>query len=152
MENVHNYAMETTAGRPISNQLLPTTGLRTLSIVASLFIASFFLSGCISSLYLKNDPLVVMFTDAYPAKDAQAIIDIYLTQSPPQPYVELAMITSRYADDATCLVQIKNKAVEMGADAVIIIGKAGLYGSRSSSRGSYSGNGYGMRAVAIRYE
>jgi hypothetical protein len=144
--------MATAAGRTIGNQLLPTTGLRTLSIVASLFIASFLLSGCISSMYLKNDPLVVMFTDVYPARSTQGIIDIYLTQAPSRPYVELAMITSRYADEATCLVQIRNKASEMGADAIIIIGKAGLYGSRSSSRGSYSGNGYGMRAVAIRYE
>lgn len=97
---------------------------------------------------------VTLFGDSYPAKSEDAKIDVYMTNKPKQEYVDFAKITCGDTNDNWSLEQITKKAREIGADGIIIIGKAG-----SSGVGVPIGNStyvvseeYGMMAVAIKYK
>jgi hypothetical protein len=97
---------------------------------------------------------VTLFGDSYPPKNEDAKIDVYMTNKPTQEYVEFAQITCRDTNDKWSLEQITKKAREIGADGIIIIGKAG-----ASGVGIPMGNlayvvseEYGMNAVAIKYK
>jgi len=113
-----------------------------------------FVTSCISTEFLMAKPKVVLFGDTYPPKTKDAKIDIYITKAPKNEYIEFAQITIRETDDTWNLNQIKNEAREIGADGVIIIGKANSYGvGVPVGNVSYiSHNDYGMTAIAIKYK
>lgn len=97
---------------------------------------------------------VTMFGDAYSSKDAGEKIDVYITNRPTQEYIEIAKITCADTNDKWSLDQITKKAREIGADAVIIVGKAGSTGVGVPM--GYStyvvSEEYGMTAIAIKYK
>jgi hypothetical protein len=114
----------------------------------------FFFSGCASTGFLMSRAQVVLFAEAYQAKPADSKIDIYITNKPTQEYSEFAKITCRDTNDKWCIEQISKKALQIGADAIIIAGKAG-----SAGVGIPIGNttyvateNYGMTAIAIKYK
>ncbi len=97
---------------------------------------------------------VTLFGESYPAKTEDAKIDVYMTNKPTQEYIEFAQITCGDTNDKWSLEQITKKAREIGADGIILIGKAGNNGV-----GVPIGNltyvvseEYGMKAVAIKYK
>lgn len=96
---------------------------------------------------------VVMIGDAYPAKSTDATIDVFYTQVPSE-YIEIAQITCGDTDDEWCLQQIKIKAREIGADAIIIIGKASSYGVGIPIGYTtiVSTESYGINSIAIKYK
>lgn len=111
-------------------------------------------SGCASTGFLMAKARVTQFGDSYPPKEEDAKIDIFITNKPTQEYNEFAQITCGDTNDQWSLEQITKKAREIGADGIIIIGKAG-----SSGVGVPIGTStyvvseeYGMTAVAIRYK
>lgn len=120
-----------------------------------LLIASVLLfSRCASTGFLMAKAKVTLFNDSYPAKSEDAKIDVYMTNRPTQEYLEFAQITCGDTNDKWSLEQIIIKAREIGADGIIIIGKAG-----SSGVGIPMGTStyvvseeYGMTAVAIKYK
>ena len=99
-------------------------------------------------------PKVILFGNTYSQKEAGMPIDVYMTNRPTQEYVEFAKISIRDTNDKWCLEQISKKACEIGADAIIIIGKAGSSGVGIPM--GYStyvvSEEYGMTAVAIKYK
>ena len=109
---------------------------------------------CASTGFLMGKPEVSMFGRNYPPKNEKAIIDVYITNMPTDEYVEFAQIKVNDTSDKWCLEQIQKKAREIGADAVIIIGKAGSYGFGVPIGGLVYGASeqYGMTAIAIRYK
>jgi hypothetical protein len=88
------------------------------------------------------------------SKDANAVIDVYRTNRPAKEYVEFIQITCKDTKDKWCLEQITQKAREIGADAIVIIDKAGSYGvGIPMGYSAYVVNEeYGMTAIAIRYK
>jgi hypothetical protein len=126
-------------------------------ICLPLFLLSlvFVFTRCAGTGFLMAKPKVMMFGNAsYPSKNKEATVDVYITNKPAQEYVEFAQITCGDTNDKWCLQQISKKAREIGADAIIIIGKAG-----SSGVGipigylTYGVNeGYGMTVIAIKYK
>lgn len=97
---------------------------------------------------------VTLFGDSYPPKNEDAKIDVYMTNKPTQEYVEFAQITCRDTNDKWSLEQITKKAREIGADGIIIIGKAGTSGvGIPMGISTYVvSEEYGMTAVAIKYK
>lgn len=97
---------------------------------------------------------VTLFGETYPPKDEGAKIDVFVTNKPTQEYNEFAQITCRDTNDKWSLEQITKKAIEIGADAIIIIGKAGSSGVGIPM--GYStyvvSEEYGMTAIAIKYK
>lgn len=77
-----------------------------------------------------------------------------MTNKPTQEYVEFAKITCGDTSDKWSLEQINKKARDIGADGIIIIGKAGTSGvGVPIGNSTYIVNEeYGMTAVAIKYK
>lgn len=120
-----------------------------------LFVAlTFILTGCASTGFLMAKPKVTMFRNAYPPKNDKANIDVYMTTMPTKKYVELAKITCADTNEKWCLQQISKKAREIGADAVIVVGKAGSLGiGIPMGYSTYVVNEeYGMTVIAIKYK
>ena len=67
---------------------------------------------------------ITMINEPYPAKEENANIEVYITNPPSAPYIELAQITCDDTEDDWCLKQIKIKAREIGADGITILGKS----------------------------
>jgi hypothetical protein len=107
-----------------------------------LFFAFFmvsFLFGCMSQpgdTKLK----VTMYSDAGAPKPPKTPIDIYSISHPPErSYEKIAKIEANDTDDDDRnFIQAINKALELGADAVVIIGRVG--------------KDYGWVVQAIRYQ
>lgn len=97
---------------------------------------------------------VTMLNAPYPAKDENANIEVYVTNVPSEPYIELAQISCKDTNDAWCLNQIKIKAREIGADGIIITGKAASGGFGVPFGDWYYGSSEqrGMKAIAFRYK
>lgn len=119
-----------------------------------LLVSAFLLSRCASTGFLMAKAKVTLFGNSFSTKDKDAKIDVYITNKPTLEYVEFAQITCGDTNDKWNLEQITKKAREIGADGIIIIGKAG-----SSGVGIPMGNStyvvseeYGMTAVAIKYK
>ena len=97
---------------------------------------------------------VTLFGETYPPKEAGAMIDVFITNKPTQEYSEFAQITCRASNDKWNIEQITKRAREIGADAIIIIGKAGSSGVGIPM--GYStyvvSQEYGMTAVALKYK
>ncbi len=128
--------------------------MRKIGFIISFFVLVVHLLGCASTGFLMAKPKVTMFKDPYPPKSKSATIDIYMTTKPTQEYVEFARITVGDTNDKWCLEQITKKAREIGADGVIIIGKAGSYGVGVPIGNSayVVSEDYGMTAIAIKYK
>src|SRR5690606_30556539 len=111
-------------------------------------------AGCASTGFLMAKPQVNLFGQTYPPKDDEATIDVFMTSKPTQEFIEIAQITVKDTSDKWSLDQIKKKARELGADGVIIIGKAGSYGvGIPMGLTTYVENEeYGMTAIAIKYK
>lgn len=110
--------------------------------------------GCQSTGFLMGKAKVTMINEPYPAKNENYPIEIYITNIPSKPYIELAQISCNDTNEEWCLKQIKIKAREIGADGIIILGK-----SSTGSIGIPIGNvyyieneDYGMKAVAFKYK
>lgn len=128
--------------------------MKRLGIIFCFFVLMLLFPGCASTGFLMAKPKVNLFGNTYPEKDVGATIDVYITNKPTQEYVEFAQITCNDSNDKWNLEQILKKAREIGADAVIIIGKAGSAGVGIPT--GYStyvvSEGYGMTVVAIKYK
>jgi hypothetical protein len=119
-----------------------------LPMVLLILVAIF--TGCASTGFLMEKPKVTMFyKTVYPSKDEEADIDVYRTNTPTQEYVELAEIVCGDINDNWNLQQILKKAREIGADAVIITGKAGS--SEVVVGDAVVSKEYGMTAIVIKY-
>lgn len=119
--------------------------MKYLKISVFFIIFTILLSGCAT---------VTMISTAYPSKAHDAHIDIYVTNKPTSEYSEIALIKCGNISDKSTFKQIKIKAREIGADAVIITGRTG-----SSSVGIPMGDitfvateNSGFTAVAIKYK
>ncbi len=129
--------------------------MKIIGLICFFFTLIWFFSGCASNGFLMAKPKVTMFGNAtYPKKEEHATIDIYRTSAPTREYTEFAQIACNDTNNHWCLQQILKKARGIGADAVIIIGKAGASGA-----GIPIGNftyvvteEYGMIAIAIKYK
>ena len=97
---------------------------------------------------------ITMINEPYPAKEESANIEVYITNPPSAPYIELAQITCDDTEDDWCLKQIKIKAREIGADGIIILGKSASGGVGVPIGNMYyvSSEEYGMKAIAFKYK
>ena len=97
---------------------------------------------------------ITMINEPYPAKEENANIEVYITNLPSAPYIELAQITCDDTEDDWCLKQIKIKAREIGADGIIILGKSasGWVGVPIGNLYYVSSEEYGMKAIAFKYK
>lgn len=111
-------------------------------------------SGCASTGFFMAKAHVVLLTEAYEPKPAGSKIEIHITNKPTQAYTEFAKITCRDTNDKWCIEQITRKALQIGADAIIITGKAGTTGvGIPMGYATYvATETYGMSAVAIKYK
>ena len=114
----------------------------------------FLISGCQSTGFLMAKAKVTMINEPYPAKEENANIEVYITNPPSAPYIELAQITCDDTEDDWCLKQIKIKAREIGADGIIILGKSASGGVGVPIGNMYyvSSEEYGMKAIAFKYK
>lgn len=81
------------------------------------------LNGCVSSP-ARYQP---MGSEVRPAKPV-ASVEVFQTQRPTRPYRELGVVTYRAGTSESLLdasAKIREKAAEVGADAVIILGTTG---------------------------
>ena len=76
-------------------------------------------SGCASTGFLMAKPRVTIFDNAYPSKNENAVIDVYLTSMPTQEYREFALITCGDTENDWNMNQILKEARRIGADAII---------------------------------
>ena len=113
--------------------------------------------GCASLLgYNKATPTVAVFS-SYTPKAENENIDVYITNTPTQEYIEIAQIICKDHDDAWNLQQILIEARKIGADGIIVIGSSTNYWEnrkRDSDSGSVTvrSSQYGVTAVAIKYK
>jgi hypothetical protein len=119
-----------------------------------LLTSTILLTNCASTGFLMAKAKVTLFGETYPKKDPEAKIDVFMTNRPTIGYVEFAQITCKDTNDKWSLDQITKKAREIGADGIIIVGKAGSSGVGIPM--GYStyvvSEEYGMTAVAIKYK
>lgn len=96
---------------------------------------------------------VNFYTSAYPPKSENAIIEVYRTKAPSKEYTEFAEIYCNDTNEEWALNQILIKAREIGADAIIIIGPAEVYGVGVPIGNMVytSSSEYGLRSIAIKY-
>lgn len=127
--------------------------IKSLWFLILIIVSVLLFSHCASTGFLMAKAKVTLFGNSYPAKKEDAKIDVYMTNKPTQEYIEFAQIICRDTNDKWSLEQITIKAREIGADGIIIIGKAG-----SSGVGIPMGSStyivteeYGMTAIAIKY-
>ncbi len=100
------------------------------------------------TLTLSSCASVTMLSSAYPTKPADAPIEVFVTKKPSKEYVEIAIIGFGNGHDEAIINAIKVEARKVGADAIIIMGRAG-----SLSSGHTTGNeASGLTAVAIKYK
>jgi len=61
--------------------------------IVPLFILMILFAGCQSNGFLMAKAKVTMIDEPYPAKEENANIEIFITNVPSEPYIELAQIT-----------------------------------------------------------
>lgn len=109
-------------------------------LLCSLFL--FLVTSCAS---------VTMLGSAYPARSADAQVDVYLTNMPECEYTEIAIIKSNVGISNDYDIDlIKTEARKLGADAVIITGAAES-ASYVHTKNYISTQESGMAVVAIKY-
>lgn len=118
-----------------------------------IMLTSLYIHSCASNGFLMAKAKVKMYQTAYPAKSDTATIDIYRSNRPDQKYLELAEISCGDTNDDWSMKQITIKAREIGADGLIIMGKAGSYGYGVPIGDMVytSTESYGITAIAIKY-
>lgn len=121
---------------------------RKFHILLSIIILMMMFSSCAT-------PKVILFGEAYPPKSLDATIDVYSTNKPSVNYKEIGQITcgDEISSESSNMKQILKKAREIGADGIILIGKAGTssIGMPVGSFTYYTSESYGIRAIAIKY-
>lgn len=128
--------------------------MKIFGFIIFLIVSALLFSSCASTGFLMAKAKVTLFGDSFPPKDEDAKIDVYMTNKPTQEYIEFAQITCGDTDDNWSLEQITKKAREIGADGIIIIGKAGTSGV-GIPMGTLTyvvSEDYGMTAIAIKYK
>jgi hypothetical protein len=128
--------------------------MKRFGFIFYLLVSALILTSCASTGFLMAKAKVTLFGDSYSPKSEDANIDIYMTNKPTQEYLEFAQITCRDTNDKWSLDQIIIKARKIGADGIIIIGKAGTSGvGIPMGTSTYVvTEDYGMTAVAIKYK
>jgi hypothetical protein len=134
---------------------MPTVIMIQIRFIALLLLVpTLLLTNCASTGFLMAKARVTLFAEAYPPRVPGAQIDVFITTKPTQEYVEFAQITCQDTNEQWVLDQIRKKAREIGADGIIIVGKAGTEGV-----GIPIGNityivseEYGKTAIAIKYK
>lgn len=128
--------------------------MTTLSKCALFLFTSTVLFGCASNGFLMAKPRMVIYGTTYPAKDVNTPVEIYRTQRPNRPYIEIGEISCNDTNDEYALNQILMKARSIGADAIIILGSASTTASGVPIGGVIysSTQQYGFKAVAIKYQ
>jgi hypothetical protein len=121
---------------------------------AGLLLIAGVVGACASTGFLMAKPKVTLFGPMYPPKDSTAAIEVFQSQKPDRPYQEIARIEVGDTDDNWSMKQILIKAREIGADAVIIVGRSGVQGvGVPAGSAVYAvSEAYGMVAIAIRYK
>ena len=129
-------------------------GEKRMKRIIPLLISTVLLLSCQSTGFLMAKAKITMINEPYPAKEENAIIEVYITNPPSAPYIELAQITCDDTEDDWCLKQIKIKAREIGADGIIILGKSASGGVGVPIGNMYyvSSEEYGMKAIAFKYK
>lgn len=115
----------------------------------------FSISFLIILLFSCATPKVILFGEAYPPKSMEATIDVYSTNKPSVNYKEIGQITcgDDISSESYNMKQILKKAREIGADGIILVGKAGTssFGVPVGSFTYYTSESYGIKAIAIKY-
>jgi hypothetical protein len=117
-----------------------------LVIVVSVICAV--VSGCATAEFTA-------YREVFQPKPSDAKVDVYHTVLPKLEYVEIGMISCSDTDDNWNIKQVVKKAREIGADAIIILGRVGTYGAGIPVGNTMvygADEGYGIRSVAIRYK
>ena len=129
-------------------------GEKRMKRIIPLLISTVLLLSCQSTGFLMAKAKITMINEPYPAKEENANIEVYITNPPSTPYIELAQITCDDTEDDWCLKQIKIKAREIGADGIIILGKSASGGGGVPIGNMYyvSSEEYGMKAIAFKYK
>ena len=109
---------------------------------------------CASTGFLMAKPKVTLYGNAYPPKGESDPIEVFQTRLPDRPYSEIARIEVGDTDDKWSMKQILLKAREIGADGVIITGRAGHQSVGVPVGGTViaASEGYGLTAIAIRFK
>ncbi len=112
------------------------------------------LTGCASTGFLMAKPKVAVYGQTYPAKNTDAKVDVFNTAKPDREYTEIAQITCGDTDDSWNMKQRLMKAREIGADAIIVVGKSGSYsvGVPIGNMAYAVAKGYGISAISIKYK
>jgi len=112
------------------------------------------MNSCASTGFLMARAKVVMYGSPYPAKSKDAKIDVYRTTKPTKDYIEIAEISCGDTNDNWNMEQIMIKAREIGADGLIIVGKAGseAVGVPIGKNVYAVSSEYGLKAIAIKYK
>lgn len=128
--------------------------MKRFGFIIFLIVSVLLFSRCASTGFLMAKAKVTLFGDTYPPKDEEAKIDLYMTNKPTQEYLKFAQITCEDTNDEWSLEQITKKAREIGADGIIMIGKAGTSGiGIPMGTSTYVvSEEYGMTAIAIKYK
>jgi hypothetical protein len=128
--------------------------MKKIGLFFCLLFSLLFLSRCASNGFLMSKPKVTLFGETYPPKDEVSKIDVFITSKPTQEYIEFAKIVCIDTNDKWNLVQITKKAREIGADGIIIVGKAGATGvGIPIGHSTYLvSEEYGMTTIAIKYK
>jgi hypothetical protein len=121
-------------------------------LFASMIVPLLFFS-CASTGFLMAKAKVTMYQEAYPPKEENATIDVYRSKTPEVKYIEIAEVSCGDTDDNWAMKQILIKAREIGADGIIIIGRAGDYGVGVPIGNMVytSTESFGIKAIAIKY-
>ena len=128
--------------------------MKGIGFIFCFFVSMLLFSGCASTGFLMSKPKVTLLGNTYSPKEKGSTMDVFITKKPTQEYVEFAQITCNDTNDKWSLDQILRKAREIGADAIIIIGKASSAGvGIPMGYSTYiASEEYGMTAIAIRYK
>ncbi|MCO5278622.1 MAG: hypothetical protein M9911_11575 [Saprospiraceae bacterium] len=128
--------------------------MKKIGLIIFTLILALFLTRCASTGFLMAKAKVTLFGETYPSKDTEAKIDVFVTNKPTHEYIEFALITCKDTNDKWSFQQITKKAREIGADGIIIVGKAGSSGvGLPMGYSTYVvSEEYGMTAIAIKYK
>lgn len=128
--------------------------MKRIGLIFCFLTSLLLLTRCASTGFLMAKPKVTILGETYAPKDEGTKIDVFMTNKPTQEYTEFAIITCGDTNDQWSLEQITKKALEIGADGIIIVGKAGSSGVGIPL--GYStyvvSEEYGMKAIAIKYK
>ena len=97
-------------------------------------------------------PDINMIAEASAPKPATKEIDVFYTSLPDRNSEEIAMLSVDDRDDDWSIGQINKSARKVGADGAIITCRVVSYGYYAKNIGMGAGEGYGLSALAIRYE